>query len=237
MVFITAELGTTWQGDFISLVELVDSCKKMGFDAIKLQALNEEKLARHTELSYYKKASVTKENINEINEICTRLQIEWYCTPTYPEAVDFLEPFVNRYKISVHDSTNLKLLDKVFSTGKEVIISSEKPLKDIKGKATRVKNLYCIPKYPTKYEEINFEIISQFDGFSNHCINPLAMLQAVERKIKYLEFHITSSRDHFLIDNNVSFNLLEAYDVVRWIRYYESWNNSPGKINELRIPE
>jgi len=237
LVFITAEIGTTWKGDYFLLGELVDSCKKMGFDAVKFQALNEEKLSRHTELDYYKKASVTPENVNKINVICNRIGIEWYCTPTYLNAVDFLNPFVNRFKISVHDSMNLKLLDKVYSTGKEVIISSEKPLKDIKGRATRVKNLYCIPKYPTEYEEVNFDMIKYFDGFSNHCMNPFAMMQAVERGIKYLEFHVTSSKDHYLIDNNVSFNILEAYDVVRWIRYYEMWNNSSSQINKLDIPQ
>ena len=237
MVFITAELGTTWMGDFATLAELASSCKNMGFDAIKLQALSEEKINRHRELIYYKRANVTPENINKINVICKRLNIEWYCTPTYPEAIDFLNPYVNRYKISVADSNNLPLLDKVYSTGKEVIVSTQKPMKDIKDKATRVKNLYCVPKYPTEYEEINFEIIKYFDGFSNHCLNPLVMFQAVERGVKYLEFHVTSSKDHFLIDNNVSFNLLEAYDIVRWIRYYEMWNNSTSKINKLEIPE
>jgi len=101
MVFITAELGTTWKGDFFLLEELVDSCKKMGFDAVKFQALSEEKLSRHTELDYYKKASVTAENVNKINVICSRIGIEWYCTPYYPGAVNFLDKYVNRYKISV----------------------------------------------------------------------------------------------------------------------------------------
>jgi len=237
LVFITAELGTTWMGDYATLLELVSSCKNMGFNAIKLQALKEDKLLRHSELDYYKRASVCVENIDRINQICKNVGIEWYCTPTYPEAVDFLDPYVNRFKISVADSNNLKLLDKVYSTGKEVIISTEKPMKDIKNHATRIKNLYCIPKYPTDYTEINFEAIKFFDGYSNHCLNPLVMFQAVERGIQYLEFHITSSKDPFLIDNNVAFNLLEAYDIVRWIRYYEMWNNSTSKINELNISQ
>ena len=231
MVFITAEIGTTWQGDYDCLNDMVGGCKEMGINAVKFQALSQEKLDKHKELKYYADASVTKRNIPRIAEICNDHKIEFYVTPYYPEAIDFINPWVKRYKISVAGSKDLRLLDKVYSTGKQVIISTTKPMKDIKGNATRIKNLYCVPEYPTSYSSIDFDGIKRFDGYSNHCNNPFAVLQAVEMGASFIEFHITQTKDIFLIDNNVSFNLLEAYDIVRWIRFYEDWNINTGKTN------
>jgi len=231
MVFITAELSTTWQGDYEVLNDMVGACKEMGIDAVKFQALSSEKLERHKELSYYKDSSVTKKTVSRIAEVCQDHKIEFYVTPYYPDAISFLNPWVNRYKIASTDNKNLRLLDKVYSTGKQVIVSSSKPMKDIKGNATRIKNLYCVPEYPTPYSMIDFDSIRRFDGYSNHCNNPMAILQAVEMGASFIEFHITQTKDIFLIDNNVSFTILEAYDIVRWIRFYESWNIDSGEIN------
>lgn len=218
MTFVTAEIGTNWMGDFDLLEFLVISCKKSGVNAIKLQALSKELIQRHDELPWYSKSSVNRENIESIDKICKKHHMEWYCTPTYPEAVDFLEPYVNIYKIRTLDADNKKLCDMVFNTGKQVIISSPKPLRyDDK----RIKNLYCIPRYPTQFQDHNFNLMRKFDGFSNHCLNPMAILKSVMLGAKYIEFHLTPTRDQFILDNHVSFTPEESIEIMRWIRLWD----------------
>ena len=214
MVFITAEIGTNWMGDYNLLEYLVKYCKRIGINAIKLQALSPELLERHSELPWYPKASINRENIASIDKICKKNHMEWYCTPTYAESIDFLEEYVNIYKIRTLDNENKQLCDRVFNTGKKVIISSQKPLRyDDK----RIINLYCIPRYPTQFQEHNFNLMRKFDGFSNHCLNPMAILKAVMLGAKYIEFHITPTKDMFILDNHVSFTPEEATEIMRWI--------------------
>lgn len=228
MVFVTAEIGSHWQGDFSVLESILRSCSLGGIDAVKFQCLSEEKIKRHPELPYYRKSSINSENIAFINDLCKIYNIEWYATPTLPEHVDLLNPYVNRFKIGTLWSNDKELCDKVFSTGKQVIISSEKPLRfDNK----MIKNLYCIPKYPTEFSEINFNVITEFNGYSNHCLNALAILRMVAMDAQYIEFHITPTKEFFLLDNRVSFNFFEMLELMRWIRIYEHWNNPTSPIN------
>ena len=234
MIYITAEISSHWKGDFHVLRKIAQTCRDFGIDAVKLQALSVEKLCRHPELSYYENSSVTPDNIDRIDRIMNQIGIEWYCTPTYADAVEFLDDYVNQYKISVAGWKDEELKERVLSTGKKVIVSSEKPL-NLKDK--RIKNLYCIPNYPTLYSEINFPALKMFDGYSNHCQNALAVLTAVEYGAKYIEFHMTPSKDLFLLDNKVAFNFMESLDMVRWIRRFECWYNSSGKDDECTISE
>jgi len=219
-IFVTAEIGTSWQGDYEILDEICRECKTANIDAVKFQSLSPELIYRHTELDYYRKASLDKANIMIVNDICRSRHLEFYSSVTYPEAILFLNKYVTMLKIRTCDSNNLSLIRKCLDTGKTVIVSSFRPLGN-----EEVINLYCIPRYPTPFEEINFDMIRKFDGYSNHCANPLAILKAVSQKAKYIEFHITPSRSHFLIDNSVSLTLPQMQELMKWIRF-ENRNNS-----------
>jgi len=218
MSFVTAEIGCNWMGDFKLLEYLVIFCKKANINAIKLQSLTPEIISRHPELTWYEFASVSEKNIEEIDRICRKHHMEWYCTPTHKDHIKFLDKFVNRYKIRTIDADNKELCDAVFATGKKVIISSQKPLKY---NDKRIKNLYCIPRYPVQFEEYNFHFMRQFDGFSCHCINPLAILKAVMLGAEYIEFHITPTKDMFIIDNHISYTPEQMTEIMRWISIWE----------------
>jgi len=230
MTFITAEIGVNWAGDYQLLEFLIIQCKKMNINAIKLQALTPELIKRHKELTYYASSSVNPDNIDRISELFKRYEFEWYCTPTEPQHVKMLEPYVNRYKIRCADSNNKKLCEAVFSTAKKVIISSTRPLRyDNK----MIKNLYCVPRYPTSFEEHNFELMKQFDGFSNHSKNPLVLLKAVMMGLEFIEFHITPTNDIFLLDNHVSFTPEQVNEFMRWISIYNERKLAVARAKNL----
>jgi N,N'-diacetyllegionaminate synthase len=228
MVFITAEIGVNWRGDFQIVEKLMQTAKKSGCDAVKFQAFNEKIIGDHPKKKELMKTSISPENIKQIDTISKKIGIEWYCTPMYEEAVNFLEPYVKRYKIRysdcvpLHKNEKTDLFTKIMNTGKEVIISSGKNPKDLpEYKNEKIKWLYVVPKYPCKLEELDFSSISYFDGYSNHCTHFLAPISASILGAKMIEVHITLDHDGDFVDNPVSFDPIELEEVVKLIRLSE----------------
>ena len=118
MVFITAEIGVNWNGDYKLAKQMMIEAKNSGCNAVKFQSFDEQVLKENPLKDRLLKTSISQENIEEIDSISRNVGIEWYCTPMYHQAVDFLEPFVKRYKIRnmdsevLHKNQTSKLLDK-----------------------------------------------------------------------------------------------------------------------------
>ena len=228
MVFITAEIGVNWDGDFILIEKMMRDAKNAGCDAVKLQAFDEKIVSENPEKNRLLKSSVSRDNIEQINSISKKMSIEWYCTPMYPDAIDFLDSFVKRYKIRYNDSLPLHenkttpLISKALETEKQIIVSTQRSPKQLElYNNNNVKWLYVVPKYPCSINELDFSNLSDFDGFSNHCIHFLAPLSAVMLGAKMIEIHVTSNKDKDFIDNPVSFDTNETKKLVTLIRYAE----------------
>jgi N,N'-diacetyllegionaminate synthase len=221
-----AEIGVNWDGDFDLAKEMMLHAKKTGCNAVKFQAYTNEMVKDHPQKSRLENCSVTKENVNKISTIAKNVGIEWFCTPMYPEAVDFLNPFVSRFKIREHDGRELlenkstPLLDKVFATDKEVIVSTQYSTNNCTYKKN-VKWLYCVPKYPCVLEDLDFKSLDEYDGFSNHCRQIIAPITAAILGSKIIEIHISANRTLDYIDNNVSFDFNELSEIVSQIRLSE----------------
>jgi sialic acid synthase SpsE len=232
MVFLVGEIGVNWDGDFDLLRNIMQKCKEIGVDAIKFQAFNNEIIAGHPQAERLLKSAITKMNVRQIDEMAKEINLEWFCTPMYPEAVDFLEPYVNRFKIRYSDGIKIvegkssELLDKIFKTNKQIIISSQKNPNTSKFyNDSRISWLYCVPKYPCDLSELNFTDLGSFGGFSNHCPNIIAPLSASILGAKIIEVHITADKSSDFLDNNVSFDYDELTELVKLIRSYEKIKN------------
>ena len=228
MVFITAEIGVNWDGDFILIEKMMRDAKNAGCDAVKLQAFDEKIVSENPEKNRLLKSSISRNNIEQINSISKKIGIEWYCTPMYPDAIDFLDSFVKRYKIRyddslpLHENKTTPLISKALETEKQIIVSTQKNPKQLElYNNNNVKWLYVVPKYPCSIDELDFSNLSDFDGFSNHCIHFLAPLSAVILGAKMIEIHVTSNKDKDFIDNPVSFDTNETKKLINLIRYAE----------------
>ena len=129
MVFVVAEIGVNWNGDFDLLEQMMLKSKESGCNSIKLQAFNEKIVEKHPEKFRLMKTTVDSSNIEEIDSIAKKIGIEWFCTPMYKEAVEFLNPFVNRFKIRNSDALDYlkngksELVEAVIKTKKIVYAS------------------------------------------------------------------------------------------------------------------
>ena len=225
MVFLIAELGVNWDGDFDLAKKMMSNAKTLGFNAVKFQAFNEDTLGNHTHLDRLMKSAITEKNVQRIDEIANDVGIEWFCTPMYPEAVSFLNPFVTRFKIREIDGRILlrnqktPLIEAIINTEKEIFVSSDKSPESCKYYHNpNIKWLYCIPKYPCSLDEINFKEISKFHGFSNHCPEITALLTAVNSGIDIIEVHVTEDKTKEYFDNNVSFDFSELKILIAEIK-------------------
>ncbi len=228
MVFITAEIGVNWNGDFKLAKQMMEEAKNSGCDAVKFQSFDEEVLKQNPLKDRLLKTAISQENIKEIDSISKNVDIEWYCTPMYHQAVDFLESFVSRYKIRnvdsevLHENQTSKLLDKVLDSGKEIIISSEKNPKELEYyKNENIKWLYVVPKYPCELEDIDFSMMADYDGYSNHCLNIIAPITAVLLGADMIEVHTTLDKKGDYVDNSVSFENNDLSKLVNSVRDIE----------------
>jgi N,N'-diacetyllegionaminate synthase len=224
MTTIIAEIGVNWDGDLELAEKMMIEAKIAGCDLVKFQAIDETKL-EHPHKKRILKASISKENIEEINAISKKTKIEWFCTPMYLQAVELLNPYVNKFKIREFDGRSLfqnktnSIIDSVLKTGKQIIVSTQKSPKILKlFENSQIQWIYCVPKYPCRLEEIDFKDLVDFDGYSNHCSEIIAPLTAVALGSKIVEIHITSDKSKDFIDNNVSFDYSELQELVKQIR-------------------
>ena len=235
MVFLVAEIGVNWEGDFKLLEKIVTNAKKIGFDSVKFQAFNEKNVQAHPLKERLLKSAISHKNIERVDELARSIGIEWFCTPMYPEAVPMLDNYVKRFKIRVFDGRTVMngkpsdLVKKVLETQKETLISVEKtPNDDLVSE--NIKWLYCVPKYPCNLEDLNFSMIEKFDGYSNHCPNIIAPLTAAILGAKFIEVHVTANKNLDYADNAVSFDFEEQKKMVRLIRDSEKIRRMKTKM-------
>ena len=228
MTFIVAEIGVNWDGDFDLVKKMMLNAKQADCNAVKFQSFNEDTVKDHPQKERLLKSSITEDNIHEIDRIANTVDVEWFSTPMYPDAVDFLDSFVKRFKLRFHDGVSLlenkttKLFEKIISTKKEVIVSSQtSPLDSKFYEHEQIKWLYVVPKYPCKIEDIDFTRIKEFNGYSNHCPHILVPLAATILGANIIEVHITSDKSGDFVDNPVSFDFNELKNLVGLIRQAE----------------
>ena len=227
-MLIIAEIGENWDGDFRLLKEMMYEAKLAGCDLVKFQAFTKEMIKDNPESERLAKSSISKDNVQKINDLANEVGIEWFCTPMYPEAVDFLNPYVKRFKIREVDARPLlenkttQIFEKLLKTNKEIIISSEKSPRNSKYFGLKnLKWLYCIPKYPCKLTDFDFSKIKDFDGFSNHSNETIVPIISAVLGGKIIEVHVTSDKKKNFFDNNVSFDYSELKEIVRYAHLSE----------------
>jgi sialic acid synthase SpsE len=221
-MFVVGEIGVNWDGDFELVKQMMYELKTLQLNAVKFQAFTFEMVKNHPESKRLMSSSITKENVEKINEISQETGIDWFCTPMYSEAVDFLDPFISRYKIREFDGRQIiqndetDLFQAIYKKNKNIFISSETvPLDCSLYNDSRIKWIYCVPKYPCNFDEIDFSLLKHFDGFSNHCSLIEAPIRALREGIEILEIHITSDKTKDFVDNNVSFDYDEIKEIMK----------------------
>jgi len=181
-VIVVAEIASNWEGSVAKAKKMIKECKKAGADAVKFQMWRANDLynSKHPKWKEIKKSEVTFEKAKLFKKFADGEKIEFFCSAFYPDAVTFLEKLnVKKYKIASRtclfkDPYSYETLVSKAKTRKPVIISM-----GMGGNKQKIKNIlqknnitfcYCISKYPTEFQEIDWKKAIRFDGFSDHTI-------------------------------------------------------------------
>jgi len=163
---------------------------KAGVDAVKFQSYKAEKIASKYSPSYWDtKEEPTKSQYElfkkfdefgeyeyrELAEYCNKIGIVFLSTPFDFEAADYLDDYMDYYKISSSDITNIPFIRYIAKKKKPILISSGaadreeivQALSVIKEEnSCPIVLMHCVLEYPTPYEHANLsQILSLKEAF------------------------------------------------------------------------
>ena len=234
--YVIAEVSCNHEGDYDEAVRIVEAAAAAGADAVKIQTYtattmttNSKNRAKDTMwedidlFELYEKAHTPWNWYGKLRLVAEGLGMHLFSTPFDETAVDYLESEGSPvYKIASFEVVDTKLLEKVASTGKPVIISNgmtnyhelDEAVRILKANgADDIAILHCNSGYPAAFDEANIKTIpflsKMFDvvsGLSDHTIyaddknflRPMAHVtpfEGVKMGAKIIEVHLTLDRE------------------------------------------
>ena len=183
--FLVAEISANHNGSLKQAKKLVDTAKKYGADAVKIQTYEESTMTINSDKkifriksglwrgqtfwSLYKKAKTPFSWQKSIFSYARKKRIICFSTPFDIKAVELLEKLkCPIYKIASFEITDLPLIARVAKTKKPIIISTGLAnLREIsrayktakKNGAKDITLLYCVSNYPANLEDFNLNNI------------------------------------------------------------------------------
>ncbi len=225
---VIAEIGQNHNGDMEIARKLITAAKGGGADIAKLQLYDVDAIFPPT-FEWYKEAKeaqLKKEQVLELDRWCKKVGIELLASVFDTERVGWCEEIgMKRYKIASRSIYDKKLINAIARTGKDIIVS----LGMYKGKrfpkidtCSRVNFLYCIARYPTLPEDLNFLKVdfNKYSGFSDHTIGIEAALVAMARGAKIIEKHFTLDKKMHGPDHAGSMEPQELRQIVEFSKKF-----------------
>lgn len=250
---VVAEIAQAHDGSVGILHSMVAAAATCGVDAVKFQvhiadaeSSQLEPFRVHfssvdaTRFDYWKRMELTEVQWRHLKEKCEGLGIEFLATPFSNAAVDLLERIgVTRYKIGSGDIANLLLLERLATTGKEVILSTglgtleeiDRAVALFFSRSIPLAVLQCTTRYPTAAEEVGLPWIGRLRdryncpvGLSDHSGKIYAGLAAAALGAALVEVHVTFDRRMFGPDSRASLTFDELAQLVEGVRFIEVAN-------------
>ena len=213
-VFVIAEIGATHDGDLNQALKLIETAKKSGAQAVKLQTVTPDYSYCSGTLSHdvFQELSLNVEEMEKMKEVAEHLGLIIFSTPgDFPslEIVKKLDfPIM---KISSGLMTNKPLVEAVAKTKKPMIISSGMAYLDEIARTVRFAKeagaeqlavLHCTSVYPCEDKMVNLKAINTMEkslnlpiGYSDHTADELACGLAVMQGAVIIEKHLALSHE------------------------------------------
>lgn len=185
-VFIVAEMSANHNQKFNEAVQIIQTAKRCGADAIKLQTYTPDTLTINCNSEYfriketiwrdktlyelYSEAYMPWEWQPELKKIADEIEIILFSTPFDKTSVDFLEEHVNvpAYKISSFEIVDIPLIEYIAQKEKPIIMSTGMAsFEEISEAVEAVRRtgvsdialLKCTSAYPAIPEDMNLRTI------------------------------------------------------------------------------
>lgn len=230
--YFIADIAANHDGNLDKALELIKAASEAGADAAKFQHFSAETIVSDygfkslgNQLSHqakwkksvfevYKDASIPLDWTSKLKEECKKNKIEFLTSPYSIELVDFVDPYLEAFKIGSGDITWHEIIEHIASKGKPYIIatgaSTEQDVDYIINLASRINNKICIMQCNTNYtaskdnfKYLNLNYLSHLKkkfpnlilGLSDHTHGHASVLGAISLGAKLIEKHFTLSND------------------------------------------
>ncbi len=264
-IFTIAEIGINHNGDLKIAKELIDEAKKAGFDSVKFQKRNIDKvytqdfLNSERESPWGKTQRAQKEGLefgkneyDEINKYCVNKNIKWFASSWDLDSQEFINSYDLDYnKIASPMIVYKELLHQVAKQKKHTFISTGMSNLDDIQEAVNIfkKNdcsfelMHCVSTYPMSVEDANLQKINTLKqkfkcnvGYSGHETGLAISYGAVGLGISSLERHITLNRAMYGSDQAASLEPSGFKMLIGVIKTIESaMGDGNININEKEI--
>ena len=234
--FLIAEIGINHNGNLDIAKKLIDNSVLAGFDAVKFQKRNIDKVYSKLELESLRDSPWGKTfreqkeglefNYDEyevINNYCRKKNISWFASAWDLSSLDFLKQFDLKYnKVASAMIVDETFLEKValqkkhtfISTGMSSLPQISKAVKIFEKHNCSFELMHCISTYPMKTKDANLVTIHHLKekfncnvGYSGHENGVAVSLAAIFFNISSLERHITLDRSMYGSDQSASLEL------------------------------
>lgn len=223
--------------------EGIKQLASIGVDYIKFQTFKADKLnpnyPNYNKMyETYKKMELSDKDHLFILSKCEKYGIKPLFTAFDVDSAKLLFDIgMKEVKIASPDADNWELLEVCNNLFDKLYIScgmiSNSNLIEVRKKYKKHIFLYCVSKYPTLYEDIDFDKMVLYDGFSDHTETIEASLKAINLGVEYVERHFTlgkflPGKDHKIASTPDEFKRLvdERNYIESCKNYKKRWKNN-----------
>ena len=230
--YFIADIAANHDGNLDKALELIKEAAEAGADAAKFQHFSAETIVsdygfrslgdqishqakwKKSVFEVYKDASIPLDWTSKLKEECKKNNIEFLTSPYSIELVDFVDPYLEAFKIGSGDITWHEIVEHIASKGKPYIIatgaSNEQDVNDIINLASKINNKICIMQCNTNYtasndnfKYLNLNYLTHLKkkfpnlilGLSDHTHGHSSVLGAISLGAKVIEKHFTLSNE------------------------------------------
>ena len=253
--YLIAEIGGNHEGKFEYAQRLTDLACKSGVDAVKFQIYTGDTLVSRVEEpernAHFKRFELKPDEYILLARQCRENGVEFTASVWDMNALEWIDPYMNFYKIGSGDLTAYPILKRIVSIGKPIILSTGLSTLDevratvdyIQSIDNRYKNknflalLQCTSMYPIPDEDANLKVMDMFRkefqvtvGYSDHTVGADAVEIAVAMGAEIIEMHFTDTREgQSFRDHQVSFTCEEIKLLIDKIRKIKTLQGSMTK--------
>ena len=270
--FLIAEIGVNFydiaEKEEISNMDaaklMIMEAKKCDVDAVKFQSYKAETIASKNSPPYWdlseepttsqfelfkKFDEFGKEEYRQLADFCKEVGIVFLSTPFDFESVDYLDEFMDVFKISSSDLTNIPFIQYIASKNKPILLSTgASTLNEIKQAVKAIEDvstvdiaiMHCILSYPTDYRDANLLMIKDLAenfpdyeiGYSDHTKpdkNMFVLTTAFNYGADIIEKHFTLDKS---LQGNDHYHAMDPEDVMVFktnIRFLSQINGMKNK--------
>lgn len=270
--FLIAEIGVNFydiaEKDGISDMDaaklMIDKAKSCGVDAVKFQSYKAETIASRNSPAYWdlseepttsqfelfkKFDKFGRDEYKELADYCKSKGIIFLSTPFDFKSADYLDEFMDVYKISSSDLTNIPFIKYIAGKNKPILLSTgASTLREIREAVKAIEEvstvdiaiMHCVLSYPTAYEDANLLMIKDLAeefpdyeiGYSDHT-KPDEDMAVLTTAYNYgatiLEKHFTLDKT---LKGNDHYHAMDPDDVVKFRKNVVFLNKINGMKNK-----